>query len=100
MLVCAHHCFLAVAFGLNCLGFCAFERGSLKPRRGRLADNAINGIPACGNEWLLQKVARDAWNRSDVIIQSDCGAVSNIYHQHHAVQVPLLSAFRAMHSPK
>ena len=68
-------------------------RGSLKPRRGRLADNAINGIPACGNEWLLQKVARDAWNRSDVIIQSDCGAVSNIYHQHHAVQVTLLSAF-------
>ena len=54
--------------------------------------NAINGIPACGNEWLLQKVARDAWNRSDAIIQSDCGAVSNIYHQHHAVQVTLLSA--------
>ena len=23
--------------------------------------NAINGVPACANSWLLQDVARDAW---------------------------------------
>ena len=53
--------------------------------------NAINGIPACGNRWLLEDIARGSMisgsgaNRTEVTIQSDCGAVPNIYTQHKAV---------------
>jgi beta-glucosidase len=56
--------------------------------------NAINGIPACGNRWLLEDIARGSTmsgrgsNRTEVTIQSDCGAVGNIYSQHKAVSSP------------
>ena len=29
--------------------------------RRALPDNAVNGVPACANSWLLQDVAREAW---------------------------------------
>jgi beta-D-xylosidase 4 len=49
--------------------------------------NAVDGIPSCGNRFLLQNVIREHWGYSrpsDMII-SDCGAVVNIYDPHHYV---------------
>ena len=31
----------------------------------------VNGVPSCGNEYMLKTKLRDAW-KSDAIIQSDC----------------------------
>lgn len=40
--------------------------------------NSVNGAPMCGNEQLLNKQIRGAWNRSDALIVTDCGAVVNM----------------------
>ena len=40
--------------------------------------NSINGVPMCGNEALLNGQIRGAWNRSDALIVTDCGAVVNM----------------------
>ena len=44
--------------------------------------NAVNGVPSCANDWLLQTVARDAWG-FDGYITSDCDADSNVFDPHH-----------------
>jgi beta-glucosidase-like glycosyl hydrolase len=44
--------------------------------------NAINGVPSCANNWLLQEVARDNWN-FDGYITSDCDADSDVFNSHH-----------------
>jgi len=44
--------------------------------------NAINGVPLCANDWLLQTVARDAWN-FDGYITSDCDADADVFRSHH-----------------
>ena len=49
--------------------------------------NAINGVPACANSWLLQDVARDAWG-FDGYITSDCGAESDVFANHHFNPTP------------
>ena len=48
--------------------------------------NAINGVPACANSWLLTSIARDFWNRSDMTIQSDCGTLQYMTERHHFTQ--------------
>jgi beta-glucosidase-like glycosyl hydrolase len=40
--------------------------------------NAVNGIPACANDYLLNKILRQRWNRSDAHVTTDCGAVNNL----------------------
>jgi beta-glucosidase len=45
------------------------------------AYNAINGIPACANSWLLDDVLRKEWGFQGYVV-SDCGAVSDIVHGH------------------
>ncbi|GBG31178.1 Periplasmic beta-glucosidase [Hondaea fermentalgiana] len=40
--------------------------------------NAINGAPACANDFILNKVFREQWGLQDGIITSDCGAVGNL----------------------
>jgi beta-glucosidase len=45
------------------------------------AYNAINGIPASANNWLLTDVLRDEWGFMGYVV-SDCGAVSDIVHGH------------------
>jgi beta-glucosidase-like glycosyl hydrolase len=37
--------------------------------------NSVNGDPMCGNGALLNKQIRGAWNRTDALIVTDCGAV-------------------------
>eukprot|EP01126_Amoeba_proteus_P002860 TRINITY_DN10928_c0_g1_i7.p1 TRINITY_DN10928_c0_g1~~TRINITY_DN10928_c0_g1_i7.p1 ORF type:complete len:672 (+),score=96.86 TRINITY_DN10928_c0_g1_i7:1352-3367(+) len=40
--------------------------------------NAENGVPSCANDFILNKVIRNLWNRPDAHITTDCGAVSNM----------------------
>jgi beta-D-xylosidase 4 len=44
--------------------------------------NAVNGVPSCANNFLLEDVLRGAWNFSGYVT-SDSGAVEDIYKQHH-----------------
>ena len=46
------------------------------------AYNAINGEPACANQFLLQHVLRGAWHFQGYVV-SDCGAVRDIFDGHH-----------------
>jgi beta-glucosidase len=46
------------------------------------AYNAVNGQPACANEFLLQHTLRDAWQFQGYVV-SDCGAVRDIHASHH-----------------
>ncbi len=46
------------------------------------AYNAIDGQPACANNYLLQKTLREDW-KFQGYVTSDCGAVGDITHGHH-----------------
>ncbi len=46
------------------------------------AYNAINGEPACANQFLLQHTLRGAWQFQGYVV-SDCEAVRNIFRDHH-----------------
>jgi beta-glucosidase len=41
------------------------------------SNNALNGVPACGNRWLLTNVLRDEWNYQGYVF-SDAASVSDI----------------------
>lgn len=48
--------------------------------------NAVDGVPSCANEYLLQTVLRDDFGFGDEpyrYITSDCSAVENIYQPHN-----------------
>eukprot|EP01048_Picozoa_sp_COSAG05_P005653 COSAG05_NODE_342_length_11038_cov_5.604662_6_plen_415_part_00 len=44
--------------------------------------NSINGVPSCGNNWLLDDVARKDWG-FDGYITSDCDADADAFRAHH-----------------
>ena len=46
------------------------------------AYNAINGQPACANEFLLEEELRGKWGFQGYVV-SDCGAVRDIFEGHH-----------------
>jgi beta-glucosidase len=46
------------------------------------AYNAINGQPACANQYLLQNHLREKWGFQGYVV-SDCGAVRDIFSGHH-----------------
>ncbi|HWC17525.1 MAG TPA: glycoside hydrolase family 3 C-terminal domain-containing protein [Terriglobales bacterium] len=46
------------------------------------AYNSINGEPACVNQFLLQDQLRGKWDFRGYVV-SDCGAVVNIFQDHH-----------------
>ena len=46
------------------------------------AYNAINGQPACANQYLLQDLLRGSWGFQGYVV-SDCGAVRDIFSGHH-----------------
>jgi len=45
------------------------------------AYNAVDGIPACGSEFLLQDILRGAWG-FDGFVTSDCGAIEDFVSGH------------------
>ncbi|HKW17960.1 MAG TPA: glycoside hydrolase family 3 C-terminal domain-containing protein [Terriglobales bacterium] len=63
------------------------------------AYNAINGQPACANEFLLQHTLRGAWQFQGYVV-SDCEAVRNIFRDHHyrpsQAQASAISLIRGM----
>ena len=44
--------------------------------------NAVNGIPACANGFLMNEIARERWGWEGWIT-SDCDAIGNIQDNHH-----------------
>lgn len=48
--------------------------------------NAVNGVPTCADDWLLNDVLRDHWNWSAANegywVTSDCDAVQNVFLPH------------------
>ena len=53
------------------------------------AYNAVNGVPACASEDLLQRRLRDEWKFQGHVV-SDCGAIADIHMEgaHHHVKTP------------
>ncbi|EAA28973.2 glycoside hydrolase family 3 protein [Neurospora crassa] len=47
--------------------------------------NAVNGVPACANTYLMQTILREHWNWTAPgnYITSDCEAVLDIFANHH-----------------
>ncbi|KAK3670638.1 hypothetical protein LTR78_009473 [Recurvomyces mirabilis] len=47
--------------------------------------NAVDGVPACASEYLLQDVLRDEWGFTEPYryVTSDCAAVQNIWQPHN-----------------
>ncbi|KAM3080833.1 hypothetical protein ACMFMF_002748 [Clarireedia jacksonii] len=47
--------------------------------------NAVDGVPACANEYLLQDLLREQWNFTAEYqyVVSDCGAVTDIWQNHN-----------------
>lgn len=48
--------------------------------------NAVNGVPTCADDWLLNDVLRDHWNwtsdKEGFWVTSDCDAVQNVFLPH------------------
>src|SRR5438067_3945116 len=76
----------------------AFRAAVTEGRAGSVmcAYNAIDGEPACANQFLLQHTLRGAWKFGGYVV-SDCGAVHDIFegHQYRASQ-PQASAVSLM----
>ncbi len=62
----------------------AFRAAVVRGHAGSVmcAYNAINGQPACANEFLLHKELRGAWGFQGYVV-SDCGAVVDVFTGHH-----------------
>ncbi|KAL1511868.1 hypothetical protein AB1Y20_005152 [Prymnesium parvum] len=50
--------------------------------------NALNGVPTCANEWLLDSLARREWG-FDGYITTDCGAGSGVHLRHRYTSTPV-----------
>ncbi|CAF0841119.1 unnamed protein product [Adineta ricciae] len=44
--------------------------------------NAVNGVPSCGNKFILETIARESYHLDGFVV-SDCGAVATIMDSHH-----------------
>jgi beta-glucosidase len=62
----------------------AFRAAVVEGRAGSVmcAYNSINGEPACASQFLLQHILRGAWHFQGYVV-SDCGAVRDIFENHH-----------------
>jgi beta-glucosidase len=62
----------------------AFRAAVVEGKAGSVmcAYNAINGQPACANQYLLQDLLRGSWSFQGYVV-SDCGAVRDIFSGHH-----------------
>ncbi len=51
------------------------------------AYSALNGVPDCANSFLLTDVLRKQWGFEGYVV-SDCGAIGDIWSQHHYAKTP------------
>jgi beta-glucosidase len=59
------------------------------------AYNSVYGVPACANPQLLTDILRRQWGFKGYIV-SDCGAINDIYANHHFVDSPEAAAAAAV----
>ena len=57
--------------------------------------NAVNGVPACASNELLQSRLRDSWGFPGYVV-SDCGAITGISAGHHYTPSVMLGAVAAV----
>ena len=61
--------------------------------------NAVNGQPACANQFLLEDQLRRKWNFQGYVV-SDCGAIEDVFSGHHyrptQAQASAISLIRGM----
>ena len=59
--------------------------------------NAVNGIPSCVHDELLQQLLRNEWGFTGYIT-SDCGALQDVHETHHYTSNPIQSAALAVNA--
>ncbi|MGC4092669.1 MAG: glycoside hydrolase family 3 C-terminal domain-containing protein [Polyangiaceae bacterium] len=59
--------------------------------------NRVNGVPACGNPWLLDSVLRKEWGFTGFVV-SDCGAIGAMVWGHHVKQSDQEAVATGMHA--
>jgi beta-glucosidase len=59
------------------------------------AYSALNGVPDCANPFLLTDLLREQWGFDGYVV-SDCGAIGDIWSQHHYVKTPEEAAAAAV----
>lgn len=62
--------------------------------------NAVNGVPTCADDWLLQSLLREHWGwvEEDQWVTSDCDAVQNIWDSHNYTSTPEQAAADALNA--
>ena len=61
------------------------------------AYSALYGVPDCANPFLLTNLLRKQWGFKGYVV-SDCGAISDIWSQHHYVKTPEEAAAAAVNA--
>jgi Glycosyl hydrolase family 3 N terminal domain len=64
--------------------------------------NAVNGVPSCADNYLLQTILREywGWTAEDQWVTSDCDAVQNIYSPHNYTDTPEQAVADALNAGK
>ncbi len=79
----------------------AFRAAVVEGKAGSVmcAYNAVNGQPACANQFLLEDQLRQKWNFQGYVV-SDCGAIQDVFTGHHyrptQAQASAISLLRGM----
>ncbi|KAJ8070923.1 hypothetical protein OCU04_001282 [Sclerotinia nivalis] len=62
--------------------------------------NAVNGVPTCADDWLLQTLLREHWGwvEEDQWVTSDCDAIQNIWDSHNYTSTPEQAAADALNA--
>lgn len=58
--------------------------------------SGLNGVPSCANDELLNQLARGEWQRPDLLVGTDCGAISNMIDQNHYAKDDLDAAAKTL----
>ncbi len=59
-------------------GFAKVAHGGGEASGAMCSYSGVNGVPSCANNYLLNTVVRQHWERPDAVISTDCGAISDM----------------------